>query len=105
MDGREGEDCHLPQPSSFKLRFSQEKTTTMSSFSIPEKYTPMSNTSMTRDVTTFVGIVVTGVLDAQLLQRKTVELIARWPALGGKIITKVLRLECHRFISGCTDPF
>lgn len=60
---------------------------------------------MTRDVTTFVGIVVTGVLDAQLLQRKTVELIARWPALGGKIITKVLRLECHRFISGCTDPF
>lgn len=60
---------------------------------------------MTRDVTTFVGIVVTGVLDAQLLQRKAVELITRWPALGGKIITKVLRLECRGFISGCTDPF
>jgi hypothetical protein len=45
---------------------------------------------MSKDVIIFIGIVVRGVLAVDVLKDKATELVEKWPALGGKFITKVL---------------
>lgn len=53
------------------------------------RYKPITNSNNCRDVIVFVGLVVDQVLDEAKLQKAAVKLIAKWPLLGGKIITSV----------------
>jgi hypothetical protein len=64
----------------------------MSSSKIPERYSLLTVNNVTKDVTVFVGLVVSGILDSELLARKASELISLWPILGGELVTKVLCL-------------
>jgi hypothetical protein len=42
-----------------------------------------------KDITTFVGFVVKGVLDVNILKKAAEELITQWPILGGRLIKYV----------------
>lgn len=56
-----------------------------------EPYSGLTNNPITKDSSVFIGIVVRGSLDVDVLKDKATELIAKWPVLGGKLITKVLK--------------
>jgi hypothetical protein len=42
-----------------------------------------------KDVTTYVGFVIKGVLDVGILKNAAEQLIAQWPILGGTLIKTV----------------
>lgn len=62
----------------------------MPSSKFPEQYSLLTNNNLTKDIAIFVGLVVAGVLDVGILETKAQELVAQWPLLGGKIVTKVI---------------
>ena len=55
-----------------------------------EPYSGFTNSPIAKDTTIFIGIVVRGTLIVDVLKNKATELIERWPALGGKFVTKVI---------------
>ncbi|KAI5776256.1 hypothetical protein EDC01DRAFT_715175 [Geopyxis carbonaria] len=62
----------------------------MSSSKFPDQYSLLTNNNLTKDVTIFVGIVVSGVLNVEILESKAQELVTEWPLLGGKLVTKTV---------------
>jgi hypothetical protein len=55
----------------------------------PTHYVTKTNNSLAKVLTIFVGLVVTEILDIGNLHHATQELVARWPILGGELITQV----------------
>lgn len=65
----------------------------MTKTELPDQYTLKTNNVMTKDLNTYVGLVFDGVLDKELLAQKYRDFIARWPIIGGTLITKVSQEE------------
>ncbi|RDW58422.1 hypothetical protein BP5796_12352 [Coleophoma crateriformis] len=54
----------------------------------PAEYVSRTNEANSKSTTVFVGIVVNGRLDIDLLRLKAQELVSQWPLLGGTVLTK-----------------
>lgn len=61
----------------------------MGSVGDPIPYATKTTNSLAKDLTVFVGLVVDGPLDIRTLRDAAEALVARWPILGGKLVTKV----------------
>lgn len=53
------------------------------------KYSPKTSNQFAKDLTVFVGLVVQGVLDVDVLESAAHELVHQWPMLGGTLIRTV----------------
>ena len=61
----------------------------MGSVGDPIPYATKTTNSLAKDLTVFVGLVVDGPLDIRTLRDAAEALVARWPILGGELVTKV----------------
>lgn len=55
----------------------------------PNHYTVLTNNTLTKDITLFIGLVIPNVLDISKLKDSHEELVKHWPILGGTFITSV----------------
>jgi hypothetical protein len=55
---------------------------------VTQKYSILSPFSLSKDITSYVGLIVDGILDENILKEKACELAARSSILGGELVTK-----------------
>ena len=55
-----------------------------------EPYSGLTNNSIMKNTTVFIGLVVRGALVVDVLKDEATELVEKWPVLGSKFVTKVL---------------
>ncbi|KAI5844027.1 hypothetical protein DFP73DRAFT_75213 [Morchella snyderi] len=67
-----------------------------------DHYTVLTNNTLTKDITLFIGLVIPSVLDISKLKNAHEELVKHWPILGGTLITST---KPYSFTTGTTIDF